>query len=478
MRISLYRPTIGTFAVIVLAASLEARAQPAISAASGPWSHKATVTISGSGFGAKTVAAPALWDDASGANILEKWNGAWPNSTPAFNLAYRLPQRGISLPHPNITRYIAGGHGGVGGPQGGYNVIMFKTRTIANPAYTYASWYQRVDNAWVFGDDDNFKTFAFSTGTTPYELPNNWYAEYNPRPTSRTSGAAYHLNDDATGATRSLQTPDQNGHSWWWDGAVNPMAGSWTKVEMEIKYTNQADGYIRLWENGVLRVNYSGSTNRYAGTTRTEGIGGYARMYNQPNNWRYFADVYLDYSRARVILGNAPTFVASTVREVQIPAAWSNTSITVSVNLGTFTSGQTAYVYVVDPNGQVNANGRSVIIGSGDPAPPDTVAPSASVTAPTNGSLVSATVSVSASATDDVAVVGVQFTLDGVTLGIEDTTAPFEITWDTTAASNGEHVLTAVARDAAGNVATASEISVTVMNAPAPKAPANVRIVQ
>jgi hypothetical protein len=461
--------------LVLLAGPVAAHAQPAISATAGAWSHKSTVTITGSGFGAKSVAAPTVWDDASGANILDKWDGAWPNGTAAYTLAYRAPQRGISLPHGNITRYIAGAHGSLGGPQDGYNVIMFKTRTIANPSYTYASWYQRVDDGWVFGDDDNFKTFAFSTGTTPYELPNNWYAEYNPRPTSRTSGASYHLNDDATGsANQSLQTPDQNGHSWWWDGAVNPMGGSWTKVEMEMKYTSQADGYVRLWENGVLKINYAGSTDKYAGGTRTEGIGGYARNYNQPNNWRYFADVYLDYSRARIILGNAATFAASTVREVQIPASWSSTSITVAVNLGRFAAGQTAYLYVVDANGQVNANGRAVTIGSSTaPPPPDTTAPSVTTTAPANGSTVSATVAVSATAADNAGVAGVQFRLDGVNLGAEDTTAPYSISWNTTTAPNGAHVLTAVARDASGNQATSPAVNVTVSNSAAPPPPPN-----
>src|SRR5207245_4437339 len=67
---------------------------------------------------------------------------------------------------------------------------------------------------------------------------------------------------------------------------------------------------------------------------------------------------------------------------------------------------------------------------------------------------------------DNVGVVGVQFKLDGANLGAELTTAPYAISWATTAASNGTHSLTAVARDAAGNTAPASAVSVTVDNAP------------
>src|SRR6185436_9259233 len=64
--------------------------------------------------------------------------------------------------------------------------------------------------------------------------------------------------------------------------------------------------------------------------------------------------------------------------------------------------------------------------------PPDTSPPSATVTAPQAGAVVSGSVNVTATATDDVGVAGVQFLLDGQPLGSEDTTAPYGISWDTT----------------------------------------------
>ncbi len=54
----------------------------------------------------------------------------------------------------------------------------------------------------------------------------------------------------------------------------------------------------------------------------------------------------------------------------------------------------------------------------------------------------------------------------------EDTSAPYSVTWDTTAATAGPHALTAVARDAAGNRTTSAAVSVTVDNSvPAGPAP-------
>jgi hypothetical protein len=95
----------------------------------------------------------------------------------------------------------------------------------------------------------------------------------------------------------------------------------------------------------------------------------------------------------------------------------------------------------------------------------DTTPPSVSITAPsaTEGTI-SGSVAVSANASDNVGVVGVQFKVDGNNLGAEDTTSPYTITWNTTQTPNGSHSLTAVARDAAGNKTTSSPVSVTIDN--------------
>jgi hypothetical protein len=96
------------------------------------------------------------------------------------------------------------------------------------------------------------------------------------------------------------------------------------------------------------------------------------------------------------------------------------------------------------------------------PSSVDTTPPVVSLTAPTYDSTVAGTVTVSASATDNVGVVGVQFMLDGANLGAEDTTAPYAVSWNTTTAVLGPHVLTAVARDAAGNSVASTAVTVTV----------------
>ena len=97
----------------------------------------------------------------------------------------------------------------------------------------------------------------------------------------------------------------------------------------------------------------------------------------------------------------------------------------------------------------------------------DTTPPAVSVTAPANGSTVSGAVTLQATASDAGGVAGVQFKLDGANLGVEDTSSPYQMPWDTTTATSGQHTLTALARDASGNTATSAAIGVTVQNSTA-----------
>ena len=94
----------------------------------------------------------------------------------------------------------------------------------------------------------------------------------------------------------------------------------------------------------------------------------------------------------------------------------------------------------------------------------DTTPPTISITSPTQGQTVSGDTTISANASDNVGVAGVQFKLNGTNLGAEDTTSPYSITWDTTTVSDGSYTLTATARDAAGNNATSTPVTVTVNN--------------
>lgn len=93
------------------------------------------------------------------------------------------------------------------------------------------------------------------------------------------------------------------------------------------------------------------------------------------------------------------------------------------------------------------------------------VPPSASLTAPLNGANVSGLTTVSASCTaGDFPIANVQFTLDSANLGAADTTAPYSISWDTTAATQSSHTLSCVCTDTSSNTGLCPNVTVTVNN--------------
>lgn len=94
----------------------------------------------------------------------------------------------------------------------------------------------------------------------------------------------------------------------------------------------------------------------------------------------------------------------------------------------------------------------------------DTAAPTVSITAPSNGSSFTrrSEVTLTATATDSASgVAQVAFFVDGKTLGT-DTTSPYQLVWNTRKTSFGQHTLTAVATDVAGNAATSAGVTINV----------------
>ena len=109
---------------------------------------------------------------------------------------------------------------------------------------------------------------------------------------------------------------------------------------------------------------------------------------------------------------------------------------------------------------------------SGDLAcstPKDTTPPTVSITSPVANATLSGTLSVTANASDNVAVASVQFKVDGANTGAAISAAPYSYALDTTTLADGNHILTAVATDTSGNSTTSAGVAVKVNNAaPAP----------
>ncbi|MFE8605597.1 Ig-like domain-containing protein [Archangium violaceum] len=94
---------------------------------------------------------------------------------------------------------------------------------------------------------------------------------------------------------------------------------------------------------------------------------------------------------------------------------------------------------------------------------PDTTAPSAQLTSPAAGAMLTGMATATATASDDYDVTRVEF-YEGTTLLGTDDTPPYSVSWNTWNTPNGNRTLTAVGRDAAGNAGSSSPVVVTVNN--------------
>jgi hypothetical protein len=129
-----------------------------------------------------------------------------------------------------------------------------------------------------------------------------------------------------------------------------------------------------------------------------------------------------------------------------------------TLNSATLANGSHSLVAkAYDAAGNVGTSGAFAF--SVNNAASDTAAPT--VSASEAGA--SGTITLSATASDNVGVSKVEFYVDGALKG-SDTTAPYSMTLNSTTLANGSHALTAKAYDAAGNVGTSAAANFTVSN--------------
>ncbi|MDX2021168.1 MAG: M4 family metallopeptidase [Deltaproteobacteria bacterium] len=139
----------------------------------------------------------------------------------------------------------------------------------------------------------------------------------------------------------------------------------------------------------------------------------------------------------------------------------SSTAAPFSLSWLTGTSGNGPHVLTVKAYDAKNNVGTSaavnVVVNN------ELVPPVVQITAPVDGATVAGNTQVAITATDNVSVEEVKFTVDGV-VAKTLVAAPYVFDWNTAPVANGSHTLTASARDKAGNVGTSAAITVTVNN--------------
>ncbi len=334
---------------------------PTINGVSGTTSHGNSITISGSSFGSKSHAGPMLYDDFDDASTA--------------NIAGRVPQ----VHQGNLSGYNAWEQSIVG--SGAPNVVRNNSGLKAR-----STWHARMAFTSSSYTSLELAIRDLSYFTTGAEVYVSFYYRYtadanHPRQTK--AFIAYNGTDKAYFST-AFDTCEAGGwrqhrtEGGFLDNTIGldgpEINGEWVRFENYLKQSapNTANG---AWETAVYRPTL-GTPERL-----TDSLGN-AQMRTSPDDWTEWTfggaywsmcpmsletgtididEFYMDSTPTRVEVCNAPTFSASTRCELQLPTAWSDTSITVTFKQGHLGAG-TAYVYVVNAGGGVNAAGHPIAI--------------------------------------------------------------------------------------------------------------------
>ena len=133
-----------------------------------------------------------------------------------------------------------------------------------------------------------------------------------------------------------------------------------------------------------------------------------------------------------------------------------------SITISNLTA-NTAYNYLVksaDAAGNVGSSTNSTFTTLVS----DITPPAVSLATPLQSTVIAGTTTLSANASDNGVIAGVQFLVDGHPVGSSITSAPYANNWNSISVTNGTHSIQARATDAAGNTATSLVVNVQIQN--------------
>jgi hypothetical protein len=347
-------------ASVLYLTALPAEAQPTVTGVQGTVGNDRIITISGASFGTKSEAAPLVWEDFSDGEL-------HPSLTPhgVFTV-----DNADNLRHPFGVRNARADFKLL---DSNWESHYFQYNGGTAPKWFVQYWIKLATN-WHWGTTRN--------GGSDDGLANVKFFRMFPKGSRTYANVGYSTHGFADGdVLRFVENGDQtylgiNGQDFFTPGA-------WHSVQIEYGENGgagQTNGRMRLWIDGVLKDATTMLDTNPVGDgepidKRPYVIGFYDSWgpsddQSADNMYAYYSDLYVDSSWSRVELGNAPTYAASTHREMLIPTAWSGSSISARVTQGTFRPGDKAYIYVTDASGQVNATGFKVNISAAGGNPP------------------------------------------------------------------------------------------------------------
>ncbi len=143
--------------------------------------------------------------------------------------------------------------------------------------------------------------------------------------------------------------------------------GTWHRIDGWTSVKDATTGYVdevKFWVDGILIDSRQQDGFRQTEFPPMKAVHFVSYMKNLNDAQSPFSvqtdDHYVDFTQARIELGNAPTFSASNHREIQQPLFWNDGQIEFKTNLGSFRNGDAVYLYIINADGSVNENGYAL----------------------------------------------------------------------------------------------------------------------
>ncbi|HCM40153.1 MAG: hypothetical protein A2X97_02960 [Bdellovibrionales bacterium GWA1_52_35] len=334
--------SIFVFLSIFLSSSVQAA--PSISGVSGQVIQNQTITISGANFGVKSPAAPILFDSFEGGT-----NAARLSTDPKW---VPYTDGGGFFSSANSYTGALSAHNRMTPTEGWFRTSNFFFSPTDEIYYSYM--YKFVPS----GSTDGIHKVGRSNST----------ASLNNYGGAGVVAISNHYVYWENGA-ESVYPVDR-----WVEGEMNT---TWTRHEIFKRNSIPAgtmNGEVQIFLGANQEKRWQNVLTRASGYNFQQNSIILGLMYDSvpagANHNSYVDDVYVDKTRARIELGDQPSFNSCNFRVVQIPQTWSATGtvITAKVNTGHLQNGQAAYLFVVDRDGNASP-GYRITVGGGSAQP-------------------------------------------------------------------------------------------------------------
>ena len=357
-------------------------AAPSISNVSGTIGDGQSVSIGGSGFGTKSQAAPfrSSYDNPNSVmNFQESgiFGGGWGVSGPSV---IKLQNDFKRLTNRYYVRmeYSANGNWGTEGYGAGVQTNLPMTKV------DYWAWWDYLepdfDASHMLTGSANFKYIYAAPGRSFHD------ALQVSGGGTEIDGSGNILGDTTAEQKAYLDCPHFSCYFYsilMWRARYSLPKGEWYFVEVMYKLNSQYgvyDGWIELKVNNQ-RI-YRADKVDFYDSELENGLdfeylrlgGNYGFDSSGEVMYRYYGDIYIDGTLARIYIGDSQDYSACKHLELQVPKTWTNNSISFTFNQGSFNSGDTAYLFVVDKDGNASG-GKQITIGGGSSGG-DIIAPS------------------------------------------------------------------------------------------------------